>query len=138
MGLFNNFEKMGGVVVAETYSAAWSMRLDPEKPVESLARKSLVSYPMVSCTSIKKRRDMVLKACRDYHIDGAVLHSNKSCVPITLGQMDIKRALEEELDVPSVVIDGDHMDADNFSMAQFETRADAFMEMLLEKKGLKH
>jgi benzoyl-CoA reductase/2-hydroxyglutaryl-CoA dehydratase subunit BcrC/BadD/HgdB len=138
MGLFNYFEKMGGVVVAETYSAAWSMRMDPDKPIESLARKSLVSYPMVSCTSIKKRRDMVLKACRDYRIDGAVLHSNKSCVPISLGQLDMKRALEEELDVPSVVIDGDHMDADNFSAAQFQTRADAFMEMLLEKKGLKN
>jgi benzoyl-CoA reductase/2-hydroxyglutaryl-CoA dehydratase subunit BcrC/BadD/HgdB len=59
-------------------------------------------------------------------------------VPITLGQMDMKRALEEELDVPSVVIDGDHMDANNFSVAQFQTRADAFMEMLLDKKGLKH
>jgi benzoyl-CoA reductase/2-hydroxyglutaryl-CoA dehydratase subunit BcrC/BadD/HgdB len=59
-------------------------------------------------------------------------------VPITLGQMDMKRALEEELDVPSVIIDGDHMDANNFSVAQFQTRADAFMEMLLDKKGLKH
>jgi benzoyl-CoA reductase/2-hydroxyglutaryl-CoA dehydratase subunit BcrC/BadD/HgdB len=37
-----------------------------------------------------------------------------------------------------VIIDGDHMDENNFSMAQFQTRADAFMEMLLEKKGLRH
>jgi benzoyl-CoA reductase/2-hydroxyglutaryl-CoA dehydratase subunit BcrC/BadD/HgdB len=126
------------VVVAETYSAAWSLRLDPENPIESLARKSLTSYPMVSCTSIKKRQEMVLRACRDYHIDGAVLHSNKSCVPITLGQIDIKRTLQEELGIPSVIIDGDHMDAENFSFAQFQTRADAFMEMLLEKKGLRY
>lgn len=81
---------------------------------------------------------MVLRACRDYSIDGAILHSNKSCVPITLGQMDIKRALNDELGVPSVVIDADHMDARNFSIAQFEARADAFMEMLLEKKRLGH
>jgi len=80
---------------------------------------------------------MLLKACREYAIDGAVLHRNKSCVPITLGQMDIKRVLEEELGVPSVIIDADHMDDQNFSIAQFETRADAFMEMLLEKKGLR-
>ncbi|MBU2549111.1 MAG: 2-hydroxyacyl-CoA dehydratase family protein [Proteobacteria bacterium] len=136
MGLFNYFEKYGGVVVAETYSAAWSLRLDPDRPLESLARKSLVSYPLVSCTSIRKRKDMVLQACRDYRIDGALLHANKSCVPITLGQMDIKRALETELDIPSVVIDADHMDDQNFSSAQFQTRADAFMEMLLAKKGL--
>ena len=138
MGLFNFFEDTGGVFVAETYSAAWSIRLDVDHPLEALAMKSLTSYPLVSCTSIKKRQEMVLKACRDYSIDGAILHSNKSCVPITLGQTDIKRALEEELGVPSVIIDADHMDDQNFSAAQFRTRAEAFMEMLLEKKGLKY
>jgi benzoyl-CoA reductase/2-hydroxyglutaryl-CoA dehydratase subunit BcrC/BadD/HgdB len=136
MGLFNYFEKMGGVVVAETYSAAWSLRLDTDNPLRALAMKSLMSYPLVSCVSINKRKEMVIKACKDYAIDGAILHRNKSCVPITLGQMDIKRALEEELGVPSVIIDADHMDDQNFSVAQFETRVDAFMEMLLEKKGL--
>jgi len=137
MGIFNYFEKMGGVVVAETYSAAWSIRLNVDKPIEALAVKSLMSYPLVSCVSMQRRKEMVIKACRDYKIDGAILHSNKSCAPITLGQMDIKRALERELGVPSVVIDADHMDARNFSTAQFETRVDAFMEMLLEKKGLR-
>ncbi len=134
MGLFNAFEDWGAVFVAETYSAAWSMRMDPRKPIESLALKSLVSYPMASCTSIRKRRDMVLQACRQYRIDGAVLHSNKSCVPISLGQMDIKQALEEELGIPSVVVDGDHMDDRNFSAGQFRARVEAFLEMLLEKK----
>ena len=133
LGLFNYFEKYGGVVVAETYSAAWSLRLDVDRPLEALALKSLMSYPLVSCVSLAKRKELVLKACRDYAVDGAILHRNKSCVPITMGQMDIKRSLEEELGIPSVVIDADHMDARNFSMAQFQTRADAFMEMLLAR-----
>jgi benzoyl-CoA reductase/2-hydroxyglutaryl-CoA dehydratase subunit BcrC/BadD/HgdB len=133
MGLFNYFEKMGGVVVAETYSAAWSLRLDADNPMESLAMKTLTSYPLVSCVSIKKRKEMVLKACREYAIDGAILHRNRSCVPITLGQMDIKRELEQE-GIPSLIIDADHMDERNFSTAQFQTRADAFMEMLLSRK----
>ena len=135
LGLFNYFEKYGGVVVAETYSAAWSIRLDTANPLEALAMKSLQSYPMVSCVSMKRRKEMVLRVCRDYHIDGVILHSNKSCLPITLGQMDIKRALQEELGVPSVVIEADHMDPANFSMAQFEARADAFIEVLLQRKG---
>ena len=134
MGLFNYFEKMGGVVVAETYSAAWSLRLDVDNPMETLARKTLISYPLVSCVSIKKRKEMVLKACREYAIDGAILHRNKSCVPITLGQMDIKRELEQ-MDIPALIVDADHMDDRNFSTAQFQTRADAFMEMLLTRKG---
>jgi benzoyl-CoA reductase/2-hydroxyglutaryl-CoA dehydratase subunit BcrC/BadD/HgdB len=134
MGLFNYFEKFGGVVVAETYSAAWSIRMDPEEPEKSLAVKSLMSYPLVSCVSVEKRKEMVLKACREYAIDGVIFHRNKSCLPITLGQMEIKRALEQELGIPSVIIDADHMDDRNFSMAQFQTRVDAFMEMLLDKK----
>jgi benzoyl-CoA reductase subunit B len=134
MGLFNYFEKMGGVVVAETYSAAWSLRLDVDNPMEALARKTLISYPLVSCVSVKKRKEMVLKACREYAIDGAILHRNKSCVPITLGQMDIKRELEQ-IGIPTLIVDADHMDDRNFSTAQFQTRADAFMEMLLTKKG---
>jgi len=130
MGLFNYVEKMNGVVVAETYSAAWSLRLDVENPLDALALKSLKSYPMVSCVSVKNRKKMVLKACKDYAIDGVILHRNKSCLPITLGQMDIKQALQQELGIPSVIIDADHMDERNFSTAQFQTRMDAFMEML--------
>jgi len=135
MGLFNYFEKSGGVVVAETYSAAWSLRLDANDPIRALAMKSLMSYPLVSCVSINKRKEMVLKACRDYSIDGVIFHRNKSCVPITLGQMEIKRELKNQLNIPSVIIDADHMDERNFSVAQFETRMDAFMEMLLAGKS---
>ncbi|MFH1981031.1 MAG: 2-hydroxyacyl-CoA dehydratase family protein [Pseudomonadota bacterium] len=135
LGVFNYFEKAGAVVVAETYSAAWSLRLDPDNPLESLALKSLKSYPMVSCVSLANRKEMVLKACREYHIDGVVFHRNRSCVPISLGQMDIRRALETELNIPSVIIDADHMDDRNFSQAQFETRVDAFLEMLHQRKG---
>ena len=136
MQLFNYFEKWDAVVVAETYTAAWSLRMDPDKPIESIAYKSLVSYPLVSCVSLNKRLDLITKAIRNYKIDGAILHSNRSCKPISMGQMDIKRILAEEHSVPSVMFDGDHMDGEKFSMAQFQTRIDAFMEMLLEKKGL--
>jgi len=136
MGLFNYFEKMNAVVVAETYSAAWSLRLDIDNPLDALALKCLKSYPMVSCVSINNRKEMVLKACREYAIDGVILHRNRSCAPITLGQMNIKEALERELGIPSVVVDADHMDERNFSTAQFQTRVDAFMEMLRKKKGL--
>jgi benzoyl-CoA reductase/2-hydroxyglutaryl-CoA dehydratase subunit BcrC/BadD/HgdB len=134
MQLFNYFEKWDAVVVAETYTSAWSLRLNPDEPLESIAYKSLVSYPLVSCVSLNKRIELITRAVRDYKIDGAILHSNRSCRPISMGQMDIGRVLAEELSVPSVMFDGDHMDGDKFSMAQFQTRIDALMEMILEKK----
>lgn len=134
MGLFNYFEKFGAVVVAETYSAAWSIRLDPDKPIESLALKSMLSFPLVSNVSLKKRIDMVVDSCRKYKIDGAILHSNKSCKPISLGQMDIKKALMEKLEIPSVMFEADHMDVRNWSDAQVKNRLDAFMDMLEQRK----
>jgi benzoyl-CoA reductase/2-hydroxyglutaryl-CoA dehydratase subunit BcrC/BadD/HgdB len=134
MQLFNYFEKWDAVVVAETYTSAWSLRLNPDEPLESIAYKSLVSYPLVSCVSLNKRIELITKAVQDYKIDGAILHSNRSCRPISMGQMDIGRVLAEELSVPSVMFDGDHMDGEKFSMAQFQTRIDALMEMILEKK----
>jgi benzoyl-CoA reductase/2-hydroxyglutaryl-CoA dehydratase subunit BcrC/BadD/HgdB len=135
MKLFNYFEKWDAVVVAETYSAAWTMRMDPERPLESIAYKSLVSYPLVSCVSLNKRLELIKNAVRDYRIDGAILHSNRSCKPISMGQFDIQRMLQEELSVPSVMFDGDHMDGERFTMAQFQARIDAFMEILVDRKA---
>ncbi len=133
MKLFNYFEKWDAVVVAETYSSAWTMRMDPERPLESIVYKTLVSYPLVSCVSLNKRLELIKNAVRDYKIDGAILHSNRSCKPISMGQMDIQRILHDELSVPSVMFDGDHMDGERFTMAQFQARIDAFMEMLLDR-----
>ena len=134
MGLFNYFEQFGGVVVAETYSAAWSIRLDPEKPLESLARKSLMSFSMVSNVSLQNRIDMVLNTCRKYKIDGAIFHSNMSCKPISLGQMDVKNELMKQLDIPSVIFEADHMDVRNWSEGQVKNRLEAFMDMLDQRK----
>jgi hypothetical protein len=36
---------------------------------------------------------------------------------------------------PNAVIEADKMNPANFSMAQFKARADAFIEVLLERKG---
>lgn len=135
MGLLNYPEKYGAVVVAETYSAAWSWRMDPQEPIRSLAMKSLVSFPLVSCISLRARSDLVVKACRNYHIDGALFHVNKSCKPISLGQAEIARRLREELGIPSVFFEACHMDSRNFSMAQFETRIAAFIEMLEARRS---
>jgi len=127
MGLFNYFEKFDAVVVAETYSAAWSIRLDPENPIETLARKSMLSFPLVSNVSLQNRIDMVLDTCRKYKIDGAILHSNMS-------EMDIKNELMEKLEVPSVMFEADHMDVRNWNEAQVKNRLDAFMDMLEQRK----
>ena len=126
-------EKMGGVTVAETYSIAWSFRLDPDNPIEALARKSLLSFPYVSCISLKNRSDLVVDACRKYSINGVIFHSNRSCQPISIGQEYIGERLMRELNIPSVTFEACHMDSSIYSEAQVKTRLEAFCEMLLDR-----
>jgi benzoyl-CoA reductase/2-hydroxyglutaryl-CoA dehydratase subunit BcrC/BadD/HgdB len=127
-------EKSGGVIVAETYSIAWSFRLDPKNPLESLALKSLLSFPDVSSISLKNRSDLVVDACRRYHIDGIIFHSNRSCQPISLGQEYIKDRVENELGIPSVMFDACHMDSSLYNEGQIKVRLEAFFEMILANK----
>ncbi len=70
-----------------------------------------------------------------YSVDGIVMHSNRSCKPYSLGQYDIQRTLQEEKGIPTVMIEADMVDARNFSESQIETRIDAFIEVIKERKS---
>jgi benzoyl-CoA reductase/2-hydroxyglutaryl-CoA dehydratase subunit BcrC/BadD/HgdB len=79
---------------------------------------------------IKSVLDMVDK----YDVDGFVMHSNRSCKPYSLGQYDIQRAVQREKGIPSLIIESHMVDERSFSESQTETRIDAFMEMIKQKK----
>jgi benzoyl-CoA reductase/2-hydroxyglutaryl-CoA dehydratase subunit BcrC/BadD/HgdB len=64
----------------------------------------------------------------DFHADGVVLHSDRSCKPYSVGQYDLKDAFQRELGVKVAVIEADHADPRQFADEQIETRLQAFME----------
>jgi benzoyl-CoA reductase/2-hydroxyglutaryl-CoA dehydratase subunit BcrC/BadD/HgdB len=70
-----------------------------------------------------------------YDVDGIVMHSNRSCKPYSLGQYDIQRIVGEKKGIPTVMIEADMVDARSFSESQIETRIDAFIEVLKERKS---
>jgi benzoyl-CoA reductase/2-hydroxyglutaryl-CoA dehydratase subunit BcrC/BadD/HgdB len=45
-------------------------------------------------------------------------------------QYEIQRRVQARTRVPSVIIDGDQTDTRSFSLAQYETRVQALMEMM--------
>jgi benzoyl-CoA reductase/2-hydroxyglutaryl-CoA dehydratase subunit BcrC/BadD/HgdB len=63
-------------------------------------------------------------------VDGLVMHSNRSCKPYSLGQYDLQKLVMKELNLPTLIIEADMVDARSFSESQIETRIDAFMETL--------
>ena len=78
--------------------------------------------------------DRLLKRAKDFKVDGALFHSNRSCKGMDFKQYEIQRKLESELGIPSVIFDGDQTDPSVFSEAQYETRVQALVEMMAERK----
>lgn len=135
MALLNYFEEKGAVIPVEYFTLKWACRLDKKKPLESLARKYISLTWGNSPLTLKE--DIVLRAMRDYKVDGIVLHSSWSCRAYCIGQVDLKNAVYEKLGLPGLLIDSDMADARHFSEAQIKTRIDAFIETLAARKAAK-
>jgi len=77
----------------------------------------------------------VMEMVDKYGADGLMMHSNRSCKPYSLGQYDIQRIVREKMGIPTVMIEADMVDERLFSEGQIETRIEAFIELLKERKG---
>jgi benzoyl-CoA reductase/2-hydroxyglutaryl-CoA dehydratase subunit BcrC/BadD/HgdB len=65
-----------------------------------------------------------------YHLDGVILHSDRSCKPYSLGQMDQRDRLIRDYGVPALLLEADHNDPRSYSEEQAANRLAAFVEML--------
>jgi bcr-type benzoyl-CoA reductase subunit B len=126
----NLFAERGMNFVTATYTNAWaetSAHMDVEKPFESMAR----TYAQVILNNnLNHRLFLMERLIKDYHVDGLVIHSARSCKPYSVGQYDLKRILMDRLEIPSVVIEADITDFRAFSEEQTRTRLEAFFETL--------
>jgi len=102
-------------------------RMDSNNPLEGLARKSLAGELN---TSLDDHIDMLIRDIQAYHIDGVIAHSNMSCRVLSVGVLDAANIIRKELNIPVLVLDGDHADERVYSEAETMTRIDAFLEML--------
>ena len=72
----------------------------------------------------------------DYSLDGVILHSDRSCKPYSLGQMDQRERLTGSLKRPALLLEADHNDMRCYADEQAATRLAAFAEMLEALLGL--
>lgn len=120
------FEKHNACVVADTYTNAWATAdITLENPMESLARNYLEIYLNISMDAMVKK---IIELLHVYHVDGVVMHSNRSCKPYSLGQYDIARIIKEKTGIPVLIIEADMVDSRSYAEAQIYTRIEAFLE----------
>jgi benzoyl-CoA reductase/2-hydroxyglutaryl-CoA dehydratase subunit BcrC/BadD/HgdB len=76
-------------------------------------------------------RERDLKRMVDqFHLDGLVMHSNRSCRAYSFGQYELAKRLDEQYGIPTLMIEADQSDTRAWSDEQVSTRIDAFMETI--------
>ncbi len=124
---FKYLNSLGAVVVAETFSHVWTGRLDPSRPLESLAKKYLANF--ANCT-IDRKIDMIRNLVKEFGTDGIILPTNWGCRMMSIGETIVKETLGKELGVPSLIIDIDSSDWRNYNETFVKKNVEVFLQML--------
>jgi benzoyl-CoA reductase/2-hydroxyglutaryl-CoA dehydratase subunit BcrC/BadD/HgdB len=122
--------KHGIAIVASTYTNAWGELADlinTRDPIDGMARTYI--YPILNRGAGDKLATMK-RMIDKYHLDGVILHSDRSCKPYSIGQIDQRDRLIRECGVPALLLEADHNDPRVFAEEQVVNRLDAFIEML--------
>jgi benzoyl-CoA reductase/2-hydroxyglutaryl-CoA dehydratase subunit BcrC/BadD/HgdB len=129
-GLSKQLAGLGVNVVASTYTYAWgelASMIDPDDPWGSAARTYL--HPVLN-RSTGHKLDAMRGMVERFTLDGAILHSDRSCKPYSLGQIDQRDRLVADLGVPALLLEADHNDQRVWSQEQNTGRIEAFVEMM--------
>ena len=87
--------------------------------------------------NLEHARDKRVKLCRDNHVEGLLVHTNRSCKLWSGFMPEMSRQIGEMCDIPVASFDGDQADARNFSEAQYDTRVQGLTEIMdLRKEAL--
>lgn len=71
----------------------------------------------------------------DMNIDAVIIHSPHTCRPWGMTTYDMAARIEEEYDIPALVLELDHTDERYYSDAQVETRVKALLEAVDAKRA---
>ena len=130
------FYDLGAVIVASSYTKVGGVydmgfRHDPDRPLESLSEYCMNCYTNLN---LPQRIELLEKCITDYHADGFLVNSIKSCNSFSAGQLLMMRKLEEKLEIPVGFIESDLVDPRYFSYANIKNRLESFFQMLEQRK----
>jgi benzoyl-CoA reductase subunit B len=126
------FSKEGAVVVSSTYTRVGGLydtgfRHDPSRPLETLADYCLGCYTNLG---LPARVSLLERYIREYHADGFLINSVKSCNSFSAGQLLVLRELEQRTGVPGGFIESDLVDPRYFGKANIENRIQSYLQMV--------
>ena len=126
-GLSTLLAEDGFAMVAATYTNAWAetaVQLATDEPWEGMAQ----AYSQVILNrDLDHRLTLIRNMAREYECDGVLFHSDRSCKPYSVGQLEMRDRLAAE-GLKAMVLDADHADPRAYARGPAETRLKAFME----------
>ena len=136
--LLNYPERHGAVVVKSMLEILTGFTLDPdlmdpEHPLESLARAQLASPANPLYYSVI---DYFVRAVKDYKVDGIISVVKRSCGFMPGLQRLAKDEIYKATGVPSTVFDLDGVDVREYDAPKVKEQIDSFVETLLARKGV--
>ena len=130
-GIFNAFEeKYGAAFVWETayHFPEWFHKVDPEKPIESLAK--LYNAPYADdMLNPPCKPEINVELARDHSIDGVVIMWAESCKAFCNSLLLMQRALLRA-SYPSLIFRGDIVDIRDWDDQKIKAEIGAFIETL--------
>jgi benzoyl-CoA reductase/2-hydroxyglutaryl-CoA dehydratase subunit BcrC/BadD/HgdB len=84
--------------------------------------------------NLEYSRDKRVKLCKDNHVEGLLVHTNRSCKLWSGFMYEMSRQIGETCDIPVASFDGDQADPRNFSEAQYDTRVQGLCEIMATNK----
>jgi benzoyl-CoA reductase/2-hydroxyglutaryl-CoA dehydratase subunit BcrC/BadD/HgdB len=138
MYLMNFLEKMskehGFVSVIEPFFTYWGEgRLDPSRPLESVAKKSYLIPEMRMYGPMDERALKSVTDCaRDYKVDGAVYYADVGCRHSCATVKLFKDTLND-IDIPVLTLDCDVVDHTATSETEIKEKLEQFFELLEDR-----
>jgi benzoyl-CoA reductase/2-hydroxyglutaryl-CoA dehydratase subunit BcrC/BadD/HgdB len=123
----------GAVLVADTYTSAWA--LDPLTLSQDLINGLARAYATIHLNrGLKYKIQKMANLIEHYGAHGFIMHSNRSCKPYSLGQLDLKREVTRLTGKPGLIIEADHTDSRSYSPKQVERQIQIFLDIIKSKE----
>jgi benzoyl-CoA reductase subunit B len=135
MGFMEKLMKeFGAASVTEPFFTFWGEgKLDPEKPLESVAEKSFMLPEMRMYGPMDERAINSIRNCaEEYKVDGAIYYADVGCRH-TCATIKLFKDVLNELDVPMLTVDCDVVDPTITSQEEMRGKMEQFFELLEDR-----
>jgi len=127
-------QEFGAVSVTEPFFTFWGEgHLDPDRPLESIARKSYMLPEMRMFGPLDQRSiDSIVDCARRFAIDGAIFYASVGCRH-TCATIKLFKDVLADIDIPMLTLDCDVVDPTITSEEEMREKLEQFFELLEDR-----